>query len=309
VYSCNGLPSAAVSTLLAQLLTSSASRSPQQSQGRGAGRGGAKSGNVSGGSNGGAEEYDGPISRECCWAWPELPHGGLLGGLLTPPHLHRNRPPPAHRPVLAGRTQGSTSTQSASAPRNDAVPVLQPQQARPVSDNFRDESSETGAVQATQTTVSGTKKTNRTIAQVVRPESSKGPGQEQSSPAPPFSSEAVSSSTADWPNPTESEMGQNLSTRPRMVEDTTESKPSKPKPVKPSAGRCRSMSYHFPYSKPASFSISGAPFCRYRGGGSTGQRRVGFRHNNRHQVKVNEDVLDFSGPSTVCFSWSRECNL
>ncbi len=102
VYSCDGVPAAAVGTILAQLLAASAARPPVQLQSRGAGRG---TGGMRGTGISGDEEI--PVSRECNWSGPDLQHGGLLGGVLTPPHLHRQqqRHAPPSRPPQEQLTQ------------------------------------------------------------------------------------------------------------------------------------------------------------------------------------------------------------
>ncbi len=97
VYSCNGVPAAAVGAILAQLLASAAGRPPAQVQNRGAGRGTVRG--VSG-------EEEIPVSRECNWSGPESQHGGLLGGVLTPPHQHRQQQrhaPPSRPPQESHR--------------------------------------------------------------------------------------------------------------------------------------------------------------------------------------------------------------
>jgi hypothetical protein len=99
VYSCNGVPAAAVGAILAQLLAAAAARPPAQVQNRGAGRG-----TVRGSGAAGEEEI--PVSRECNWSGPELQHGGLLGGGLTLPHLHRQQQrhaPPSRPPQESHR--------------------------------------------------------------------------------------------------------------------------------------------------------------------------------------------------------------
>lgn len=235
VYSCDGLPSAAVGTLLAQLLASSATRSPLQFQGRAAGRG-ARAG--CGGSSSISGEYEGPISRECCWAWPDLPNAGLLGGLLTPPHLHRSRQPAANRPVVqtSSRLQGPASALSAPVPRVDAAPVAQALQIRTgdISENEKSEATELSS----QNTEAEAGPTNRITGNSLKLESGKvGDPSALVSCPPQASAEGSSHMIVELPNATAPEAALTSSSKVRPGEKSSESRTGKPsRPVKLPAG-------------------------------------------------------------------------